>query len=126
MSWITRAVLTVVVCVYMLSFLLPVTDANTPRAMYGFQAFFWGLVSIVYLPMWLANPTLWFGCLRYGEGRWKSARNAGLLAVLLGVSEVWMWDGRPEIGYYLWMSSMVLLALAGTIQSFRLADNSAQ
>ena len=55
-SWGRHAVLAVVVAAYIVSFFLPVTDGGTTRAMYGFQAFFWGLVSIVYVPMWLANP----------------------------------------------------------------------
>jgi hypothetical protein len=118
--------LAVVVCLYLASFFLPVSDGGTPRAMYGFQAFFGGLVSLVYIPMWLANPAMWFGCIRFGEGRWKAARNAGLLATLLGVSEIWFMDDQLEIGYYLWVGSMVLLASGGAIGAARRLNSVAE
>ena len=112
-------VVAVVLGTYATSFFLPVTDADTPQVMYGYQAFFWALVSIIYLPMWLSNPVLWVGCGYCVDGRWTAARNCGLLAILLAISEVWFWDDPPEIGYYLWVASMVVLAVAGAILTFR-------
>src|SRR5262245_26712287 len=87
--------------------------------MYGYQAFFWALVSVIYLPMWLSNPVLWIGCGYCVDGRWKAERIWGLLAILRSISEVWFWDDPPESGYYVWVSSMVLLAAAGAILIFR-------
>ena len=113
--WTTRAVLSTVLGTYGVSFFLPVTDAGTPQVMYGYQAFFWGLVSLIYLPMWLANPLLWFGCICYRDGERSAARKAGTIATLLAISEVWLWDDPPEIGYYVWIGSMVLLAIAGAV-----------
>ena len=112
-------IVAVVLVVYATSFFLPVIDAGTPQAMYGYQAFFWALVSVIYLPMWLSNPVVWIGCGYCVDGRWKAARNCGLVAVLLAISEVLFWDDPPEIGYYLWVASMVMLAVASAILTLR-------
>jgi hypothetical protein len=110
-----RFILLAIATVYVAAFFLPVTDAATPRQMRGYEAFFWAFVSIVYLPMWLANPALWFGGSQFLARRWNSARNAALVAVALGVSEVWMWDDVPNSGFYVWIGSMILLSIASEI-----------
>jgi MYXO-CTERM domain-containing protein len=114
-SFFSRIALAVVLGLYAASFLLPVADAGEHQEILGYQAFFWAPLTIVYLPMWLANPVLWLGCACAGDQGWRAARNAGLAAVLLAVSEVWLWDDPPELGYYLWVASMVALGLAGLI-----------
>jgi hypothetical protein len=114
-----RAALIVINSLYAVSFAMPVTDAGTPQAMYGWQAFLFSLVYVIFLPMWLADPVFWIGCLSYANGRFHAARNAGLTAAVLAVSEVWLWDDRPEIGYWIWLASMLLLAVAGTVLARR-------
>lgn len=117
MSTIEEIVLALVVLAYAVSFLLPVTDAGAPYAMYGYQAFFWGFASIVYWPQWSANVAFWIACGSFGDRRWRHARNAGAVAVGLAISEVWLWDDPPEVGFYLWMGSMAFLALASAVIS---------
>ncbi len=87
--------------VYCASFFLPVFDAGTPQVMYGYQAFAFALIS-PYLPCWLANPMYWLACRRALAGSVKSARNCAAVAFVLSISQMWMLDDAPEIGFYLW------------------------
>lgn len=108
-----------ILAIYAVSFLLPVTDAGEPQVMYGFQAFGWAIISVIYWPMWLANPVFWFGCLAIVQQRWPLARNSGFVASALAISEVCMWDDTPELGYYVWAGSMAGLALLGIMMGSR-------
>ena len=49
--------------------------------------------------MWLANPAFWFGCFAIVQQQWAMARNSGFVAFGLAISEVWLWDDPPELGY---------------------------
>ncbi|MEO8271683.1 MAG: hypothetical protein ABI557_18315 [Aureliella sp.] len=119
--YVSAISLVVLLNTYAVSFTLPVTDANTRHAMYGYQAFIYGFFSVIYLPMWMANPLFWIGCVHLNRNRWKSASRAGLCAVLLALSEIYQWDDRPEIGYLVWLSSMVLLTLVAV--AMRLSES---
>jgi hypothetical protein len=112
-------ILAVILLAYIVSFFLPVTDAGRPPALYGYQAFLLGIASIIFLPEGAANPAFWIGCGSFGDGRWKAARNAGALALLSAVSEVWMRGDPPEIGYFVWTASMGILTLASGVQILR-------
>jgi hypothetical protein len=81
----------------------------------GWQAFIWSVLLVVYLPMWLANPVAWIGFARLLEGRRRSAGGAGLLAVLLAFSESWLFFRELRVGYFLWVGSMAVLAVAGLL-----------
>lgn len=116
---VARIGLPVIFAVYVMSFLLPVTDAGEPQAMCGFQAFYLALVSVIYWPMWLANPVFWFGCFAIAQRRWSTARNCGFVAFAFAISEVWLWDDPPELGYYAWSGSMLGLALLGIMMGGR-------
>jgi len=120
----TAIVLALLFGVYSFSFVLPVTGANTRHAMYGYQAFILSIWSVIYIPMWMANPVFWFGCLALDQGPWKRASYASLCSVLLAISELGLWDHSPEIGYYIWLSSMLLLTL--TAFAFRFTETIAK
>jgi hypothetical protein len=92
---------------YAVSFFLDAADR-----MAGYQAFLLALYIPVYWPMWLANPVFWFGLSRLCQGRYHSAGTAGLVALVLALSESWL-CGRLDVGYFLWAGSMAVLALAG-------------
>jgi hypothetical protein len=93
---------------YLLSFFLPVDSG-----MLGYHAFICALVFVIGIPMWLANPVFWFGLVRLFQGRYTSAGTAGVVALLLALSQVWMFRGAAQVGYWVWVGSMGLLALAG-------------
>lgn len=54
MKWV---ILVIIALCYLGSFLLPAFDADASNVMYGFEAFFFAPVSVIYLPAWLANPS---------------------------------------------------------------------
>ena len=78
----------------------------------GYQAFLLALYLPPYWPMWAANPVFWFGLSRLSQGRYHAAGAAGLVALLLALSESWL-CGNLEAGYFVWAGSMAVLALAG-------------
>ncbi len=84
-----------------------------PQVMYGYQAFAFALAS-QYLPCWLANPTYWCACYHALSGTIRQARNYAILAVVLSVSETWMFDDALEAGFYMWSASMGFLATTFT------------
>jgi len=114
----TRIATFLIVGLYLVSFFLPVTDAGQPQEMVGYEAFFWGLVSIMFIPMWAANPCLWIGIYYLHSQRWRRAGWLGFSAALLAVSEVWIWDDPPEIGYYLWLITMLILGVTAFIGQY--------
>jgi hypothetical protein len=113
---------------YAVSFLLPAFEIvveGQHDASYGYDAFLvalaaaWqpmlgGLLSFV---VWLANPAYWAGAVFFGRGRyWRSAA-ASIAAVVLGCHFVF----APLIlvGYFVWLGSMALLALASSVRLVR-------
>ena len=79
----------------------------------GFHAFVLSLVFLVGIPMWLANPFFWSGLTLLAQGKYRSARNAGLVALVLALSECWLFAEGLQVGYFVWVSSMASLAVAG-------------
>jgi hypothetical protein len=93
---------------YVISFFLPAGEG-----LLGWEAFFWALLTGIYLPMWTANLVFWLGLGLLASGQRGSAGTAGLVALLLALSESWMVGGGLRVGYWMWAGSMGLLALAG-------------
>jgi hypothetical protein len=93
---------------YAVSFFLPAL-----RGVLGHQAFVWSLLFVFYAPMWGANPALWFGLALLAQGKFRSARKAGVLALVLALSECWLFYRELRVGYFAWVGSMALLAVAG-------------
>jgi hypothetical protein len=109
--WATADILGVTSgCLYAGSFLMPVGRDLT---LFGWQAFVCSAIYFLFWPMWAANPVFWFGLVKAGNQRWEAARNAGVLAMMLAVSEAWMFLPNLGIGYYCWLGSMIALAAAG-------------
>jgi hypothetical protein len=93
---------------YAASFFLPATDMVA-----GYQAFVLSLVFVIGIPMWLANPVFWSGLTLLSQGKYRSARKAGLLGLVLALSECWLFSKGLRVGYFAWVASMALLAAAG-------------
>jgi hypothetical protein len=93
---------------YGVSFFLPAS-----KGLLGFQAFFFSVLMVFTIPMWLANPLFWLGLALLSGRQWQAARFYGLLALVLGLSESWMFWEELSTGYFLWVGSMALLAAAG-------------
>jgi hypothetical protein len=74
-----------------------------------------GLVGNGPILVWLANPALWAAAVWFARRRWYASTAAGIVAVLLALS----CGFGPLIlaGYYLWLTSMVLVTTAGLIMS---------
>jgi hypothetical protein len=105
--WAGTLVGCLAVGMYAVSFFL-----DAAERMAGYQAFLLALYIPVYWPMWAANPVFWFGLSRLCQGRYQSAGTAGLVALILALSESWLCGGL-DVGYFLWAGSMAALALAG-------------
>jgi hypothetical protein len=109
---------------YVISFFLPALG-DKGGGILGFQAFIYSVLLVVTIPMWLANPLFWLGLALLMRRQWHGARFYGLLAVVLGLSESWMYGKELAVGYILWVGSMVLLTVAGWCgcrRSLRKAD----
>jgi hypothetical protein len=63
----------------------------------------------------LANPAFWLGLFLLGIRRWWGTTVAGLLATTLAAVPLWCVPDKLLTGYYLWISSMVVLTVAGLI-----------
>jgi hypothetical protein len=126
---LARRLCFVILSLYGLSFALPVvvSEATQPR---GYVYFMEGLKclaragvgadeGIVVSPAWFANFAFWFGCWRLYQARWQAAAIAGLLALMPSLLCGWVLmydlhdDDHPGIGFYVWLTSMMSLALAG-------------
>jgi hypothetical protein len=94
---------------YVVSFFLPAVGWEG----FGFMAFFWSMVIPSFLPMWLANPVLWIGYVKAANQRWHAVTIAGVVALGLAMSESWVFWRQVNVGYFLWIGSMALLAAAG-------------
>jgi hypothetical protein len=90
------------------SFLLPAYHEAA-----GYQAFMFSFVCVIGIPMWLANPVFLSGLALLSQGKYRSAGKAGLWALVLALSECWLFSGGLRVGYYVWVASMALLAAAG-------------
>jgi hypothetical protein len=114
--------------VYAMAFLLPVDAA---RGVYGYEMFCWGALGsafIVWLPWtwpWLANLAFYIGCLYLATGRRsREVRWSGVIATILALGYLLYGAGLfgmpseafPGAGYWVWVGSMVLLAVAGWAQ----------
>jgi hypothetical protein len=87
----------------------------------GFTALIGGWVSLLGLHLaWLANPLLFFGWILLGVSKSPYAVTAGLLALALGAWYLGFSTsyGRPLLGAYLWVGSMVVFALGALFISF--------
>ncbi len=112
--WQPWPLLVLIGALYGFSFFLPMCttvkiDHTTQRGIWrpatGYEIFI-----KAGMPVWLAHPLLWLGCLALMARKWRSAAFAGLIAVLLpGLSD---FTGLLA-GYWMWKTSMVLLAGGG-------------
>jgi hypothetical protein len=96
----------------------------------GYDAFLIGTLSPLASPFfggyrvfvpWLANPMLWVGVALFTIGRPRGAFNAGIIAI--GLSGTLLLPVEAEgfrlilVGYYVWVVSMAMLALAAGIRA---------
>jgi hypothetical protein len=104
--------------VYLLSFLLPVFKTET--TFYGFEAFAFGW-NPPYTPFWFANVAFVYSVFKLAHNDARKARKAGLIATVLAILYIpasmlfgdW---GKPlQIGYYMWVASMVIVAIGGWV-----------
>src|SRR5437660_1576948 len=103
---------TVTAIIYAGSFFLPAFGGIGDGG-YGFVAFIYAFAFYWAWPMWAANPIFWFGLVKLFNGRWDAAVAAGILALLLSLSELyWFWS-IVNVGYFAWVASMATLAWAG-------------
>jgi hypothetical protein len=86
---------------YAASFLLPATGQ-----MLGYQAFVSAAASVVFLPVWFANPVFWLGLAVLAKGQYSSAGKAGLLALAFALPVAWPLYPRLGVGYFAWGGSM--------------------
>jgi hypothetical protein len=114
------------VAVYGISFLLPVSSTgccSSEMPVLGFMAFlsaplmipalFTGhpgdlLNAVLVIAGWTPNPLFWmsFCCLVRRKTGWAAC--GGLMASLIAL--IWLWmETRLGIGYYVWLTSLVLL-----------------
>ncbi len=99
---------TLAATMYAVSFFLPATGS-----ILGYQAFVCALLVVICAPMWLANPVFWLGLVLLHRREYRSAGHAGMIAVLLALSECWMFSGELGVGYFVWVGSMAALTLVG-------------
>lgn len=108
----------VVVALYVTSFFQLVSDEKVGPggSMTGLEAFAWtfAFIPLSGTPVWFANPLLWASVVCLVRRCPKEAAKLSAVAVLLAVVVLTRTDEMTlQIGYYLWLGSMVLtLALA--------------
>lgn len=78
---------------------------------------------------WFANPILWVGFVSLACRRWLAAGIAGTISLGLGSLSVLVFDSSdPElkatffVGYWLWMASMLTLAVTGWLGHWQSND----
>lgn len=106
---------------YAVSFFLPSILNGGTQYDLGGRAFYMGLLGLAMgFPFWLANPFLWAGVYCLTTGRYGWTTTAGLLASGLAGSAVitlgLLSEGSTRaftVGYYVWVSSCVLLVILG-------------
>jgi hypothetical protein len=73
--------------------------------------------------VWLAHPLVWIGWLLLVCRRWRAATIAGCLALVLALNVSLVFQPRegpwlpPGPGYYLWFTSMALLACSAFLRN---------
>jgi hypothetical protein len=91
-----------------------------PLASHG-RFSFWPEGSL-YLLAWLANPCLWVGCVQFARGRYAASALWGCMATLLALAGMlclvvlgfkFLLDSKGALlsAYWLWLTSMALLAV---------------
>lgn len=137
-NWLGPALCWAIAAVYAISFVLPAAPAPILDLL-GIYAFLQGATggycatgsfSIIFFIMWLANPTFVVGAVFLARERWMEAALLGMIAASLASSWIipddlrakippdWLVPRRPIaplIGYYVWLASMLLLSLAGSV-----------
>ena len=113
-----RLVLTAAVLApYLVSLALPAVtgDFDAPNTTVpGAQALLMGFV--VNPIVWLANVLLLIGLVRFHAGRLKFAAISGAAAgAFAAIPLVWSQGLVLEIGYYVWLSSMVLFLVGASL-----------
>ena len=123
------------VVVYVASFVLPVCGESKPvGSCLGIGAFlmalFWpwalaignfpeGLIYVMlWFPSWLANVAYWLALFCLSDGKNRKATLLAGLGVFLGLTIIpglGFWGGEFRVGYWCWIGSMALLALAAGI-----------
>jgi hypothetical protein len=79
---------------------------------------------------WLANPSLFVGCVLLRRKKYKGALVAGMIALVLGcwyLVNAWHLGpvplrARPLVGAYLWLGSMAVLTLGAMVVRIREAQ----
>jgi hypothetical protein len=129
-AWPTLRHVLVVSLVLFAACLWPIGFCESGRCTRGLSALLVGSLGLLYTPLgtlpWLANPALaaaWLGCL-YGSRRWSLI--CSLAALALAGSFLWHRtvvtdeSGVPALvtrigpAYWLWLASMVTVAIAAT------------
>ena len=124
-----RVMLVLVLCCYLVSFVLPTihTTGNISfeqRCLLGWEVFCQVILSLpfsaLYLPAWFANCFLCSGVLALIEGRWRSAEISAWLCVVLALSALLPALGDADwltilVGYYVWLLSMVMFLVGSEV-----------
>jgi hypothetical protein len=89
-----------------------------PYFLIGFVLYLDG--RFLHFASWLANPTSWAGVALLARGRWLGAALAGIIASLLASIDLYIHLAHSgvfalNVGYFAWLSSMILLAVIGLI-----------
>jgi hypothetical protein len=95
----------------------------------GYMLFVLAIVSVIYLPIWCANPLLWVGVGFLLAQRWKWACFCGLNALTLALTATILFYftvDRPLIGHWLWVLSMAMLAGTGAAGHYSFGSKKAQ
>lgn len=115
------------VAAYLVSFLLPVVNAEGGRCYYGWSAFLMSFLSIfdgvrssghirisLLVPLaWCANPIFWVSLYCSLRGQFACSAKAAAVAVVLALPLLFL-EGSPLLeGYWLWLASMAMLAVSG-------------
>ena len=125
-QWLISVLFSILVAVvYSGSFVLPAVDFGPHRrgdvfelsgTSSGFEAFFLAIPAILSgLPVWLANPVFWLGLILLAAYRPLGAAICGAIAVLLALTGLQPVESQEIllVGYYVWLTSIGLLFLAG-------------
>ncbi len=119
-----RWVSALVLVLYLISLALPavvgVWDSPKPEPAWGVVCLVLGWVAFpVGTLIWLANPLLWAGLMAYGRGDTRRAVRLGLSALVCALVTLGIPDWQLQIGYFVWLCSIVLLAGASALAQLR-------
>jgi hypothetical protein len=116
------------ICTHLVSFFLP-TLCYGSGVLYGWEVFVVGLIAtceklLVAPDMWslpcLASPAYWIGIWMLAQKRYRVAKIAMIAAFVVGLSfPVVIWRKKTGeslgMGYYLWLSSLLISMIVGII-----------